>query len=236
MLLEDLYQRLSYGELNNLSLAADGSGSILEASRPRITMYANEALIRLYTTFILRTNSLILTPLDHVTTYHLIKRYAYSQRGRDHGLVEYHYIHDLPHEQFEEDVIKILEVFDQHGCPVPLNDAEQPNSVFTPQARTLQIPHAHNGMVLSLLYQASHPKLYVGDPHSIIDLPEVLHGALTSFIAHKVYSHMNTAESTAKAQEHMNTFMSICADVIEKDLVATSILQSNTRFHKRGWI
>ena len=100
----------------------------------------------------------------------------------------------------------------------------------------LQIPNAWNGQVLSLLYQASHPKLDPANPHSIIELPEVLHGALTAFIAHKVYSHMNTAESSAKAQEHMATFMGICTDVVEKDLVATSILQSNTLFHKRGWI
>lgn len=234
MLLEDLYQRLSYGELNNLSLAAEGSGAILEAAQPRIVMYANEAMIRLYTTFILRTNSVILTPLDHVTNYHLKKRFAFSQRAESDE--DFLYIQDLDDEPFTEDVIKVLEVFDGAGQAVPLNDAEQPNSVFTPQALMLQVPTAWNGQVLSLLYQASHPILDVSDPHSIIDLPEVLHGALTAFIAHKVYSHMNTAESSAKAGEHMNTFMGICTDVVEKDLVATSILQSNSRFHKRGWI
>lgn len=234
MLLEDLYQRLSYGELNNLSLAAEGSGSILDAAQPRIVMYANEAMIRLYTTFILRTNSVILTPLDHVTSYHLKKRFAFSQRAESDE--DFLYIQDLDDEPFAEDVIKVLEVFDGAGQVVPLNDAEQPNSVFTPQALMLQVPTAWNGQVLSLLYQASHPTLDVSDPHSIIDLPEVLHGALTAFIAHKIYSHMNTAESSAKANEHMNTFMGICTDVVEKDLVATSILQSNSRFHKRGWI
>ena len=234
MLLEDLYQRLSYGELNNLSMAADGNGVILDSGQPRITMYANEALVRLYTTFVLRTNSLIITPLDHITHYHLKKRFAFSERNRSDE--DFYYIQDLDDEPFAEDVIKILEVFDGNGVQVPLNDAEQPLSVFTPQALTIQIPNAWNGQVLSLLYQASHPKLDANDPHSIIDLPEVLHGALTAFIAHKVYSHMNTAESTAKAQEHMSTFIGICTDVVEKDLVATSILQSNSRFHKRGWI
>ena len=74
MLLEDLYQRLSYGELSNLSISTDGNGSIIESAQPRVVLYANEALVRLYSTFILRTNSLLITPIDHITYYHLKKR------------------------------------------------------------------------------------------------------------------------------------------------------------------
>lgn len=233
MLLEDLYQRLSYGELSNLSLSTDGNGSIIESAQPRVVLYANEALVRLYSTFILRTNSLLITPIDHITYYHLKKRFAFSQRSTSNE--DFYYIQDLDDEPFAEDVLKVLEVFDAQGQVVPLNDAEQPMSVFTPQALLLQIPTAWNGQVLSLMYQASHPKL-TDVPHSIIHLPEVLHGAFTAYIAYKLYSHMNTQESTAKAQEHLNMYSSICADVVEKDLVATSILQSNSRFHKRGWI
>jgi hypothetical protein len=234
MLLEDLYRRLSYGELSNLALSSEGSGSILEGAQPRIVVYAEEALVRLYSTFILKTKSVILTPLDHITHYHLKKRFAFSQRNVSNE--DFYYIQDLDDEPFAEDVIKVLEVFDEVGNEVPLNDAEQPLSVFTPQALMLQVPTAWNGQVLSLLYQASHPKLDARNPRSIIELPDVLDGALTAFIAHKVHSHMNTMESSAKAQEHLSTFTGICTDVVDKDLVATSILRSNSRFHKRGWI
>ena len=234
MLLEDLYQRLSYGELSNLSIAMEGTGSITEAGQPRIVTYANEALIRLYSTFILRSNSVMIALVDYITMYHLSKRFAYSQRAT--SLEDIYYIQDLDDEPFMDDVIKILEVFDANGGQVPLNDAEQHLSVFTPQAATLQVPVAWAGQTLSLLYQASHPKLNVNDQHGIIDLPEVLHGALTAFIAHKIYSHMNTQESTAKAQEHMATYLAICADALDKDLVSSSVLPSNSRFQKRGWI
>ena len=77
MLLEDLYQRLSYGELSNLSIAMEGTGSITEAGQPRIVTYANEALIRLYSTFILRSNSVMIALVDYITMYHLSKRFAY---------------------------------------------------------------------------------------------------------------------------------------------------------------
>ena len=234
MLLEDLYQRLSYGELNNLSMAADGNGSILESSQPRIVMYANEALVRLYTTFVLRTNSLIITPLDHVTNYHLKKRFAFSERDRSDE--DFFYIQDLDDEPFQEDVIKVLEVYDGTGAAVPLNDAEQPLSIFTPQTLMLQIPNAWNGQVLSLMYQASHPKLNHTNPHSIIELPEVLHGALTAFIAHKVYSHMNTVEATNKAQEHLAFYESVCGEVNQHDTLNGSVSTTNQRFEERGWI
>ena len=234
MLLEDLYQRLSYGELNNLALSGDGSGTIVEEARPRVILYANEALIRLYSTFVLRTDSVVIQLEGHITMYHLLPRFCYSQRNI--STEPYLYIADLDDEPYENDLIKILTVFDGDGCELPLNDSENSRSVFTPQAQVLQVPWAESDKHLSLLYQAKHAVLPDGDPHAIIELPEVLHGALTAFIAYKVYSHMNTAEASNKAAEHMSVFASICEDALTKDLVSTSILPSNTRFHKRGWI
>lgn len=234
MLIEDLYKRLSYGELNNLALSGDGSGTIVEEARPRIILYANEALIRLYSTFVLRTDSVVIRMLEHITMYHLALRFCYSQRNV--SAEPFLYIEDLDDEPFEADVIKILTAFDNDSKELPLNDVENYRSVFTPQAQVLQVPWAKEGEYLSLLYQARHPALPENDPHAIIELPEVLHGALTAFIAYKVYSHMNTVEASNKAAEHMSVFTSICEDALTKDLVSTSILPSNTRFHKRGWI
>ena len=234
MNVSDLFTKLSYGELSNISMAINGSGGIMEQDQPKIVNYANEALVRLYSKFNLRENDVLIEMVEHITNYHLLSRFAETKY--DPNVEPYPYIKDLPLEPFADDVIKILSVFDSCGNQLPLNDSECSYSVFTPQANVLQVPQPVTGVALSVHYQASHPTLSESRQDEEIQLPLVLEGALTSFIAYKVYSHMNTQEATAKAQEHFATYQSIVDSVIESDTASTSVSVSNSRFHKRGWI
>lgn len=232
MTLDDLYTDLSYGELSNLSMSGDNGGSIQEESQPKIVRAANEALVRLYSRFILKENDVLIELESHITNYHLVERFSKTQGDEDET---YRYILDTSNEPFKADVLKILQVFGDHGVEVPLNDGESFNSVFTPQHNVLQVPRPLQGRSLSILYQAAHEKLTDGDNSQEIILPDVLHGALRAFIAYKVYSQINTQEATAKAQEHLNQFEAVCTEAIEKDLVNTSVSQTNSKFHKRGF-
>lgn len=234
MTLLDLFRHLSYGELSNLALANDGNGTIREAEQPKIALYANEALLRLYSKFILREKDVLIEMVEHITNYHLLVRF--SQQGYDPEGEAFPYILDMNKEPFEEDVIKILAVFDSFGDQLPLNDNERCNSVFTPQANVLQVPRPCAGQSLGVLYQARHQVLSADDLEGEIFLPDILQGALTAYIAYKVFSHMNTQESTAKAQEHYANYESICVDAKENDLVSTSISTTNARFNKYGWV
>lgn len=233
MNVDQLFQNLSYGELSNLSMGVEGEGAIEEKHQPKIILHANEGLLRLYTRFLLLEKDVLIEQVEHITNYHLLKRFAESNWNPEEE--PYAYIKDLGREPFEEDVIKILSVFDSHGYRLPLNDNERADSLFTPQAKVLQVPHPEDGVSLSVLYQAKHPPLSIERLDQEVDLPEVLHGALTAFIASKIYGNMNTAEARATGQEHFLHYENICGDVIENDLVSTSISATNSRFHKRGW-
>ncbi len=230
--IESLYRDLSYGEFSNLALSNDGGGTIQEAAQPKIILAANEGLLRLYSKFVLKERDLLIRMVSGVIHYHLLSRFATSHEPK----VEQHtYIQDMIHEPFEDDVIRIMAVYNSAGIELPLNDLESPMSVFSPQANVLQVPQPTHGVPLSILYQARHVKLDPTKPEQPIELPDVLWGALTAFIAYKVFSQMNTAESTAKAQEHYSNYELLCQDVIDRDLVCTSGVTTNTRFDKRGW-
>lgn len=236
--LADLYADLSYQELSNLAMGMEGSGVIREEDRPKVVGYANEGLIRLHSRFILKENEILIRLYSHITNYHLLKLYAESYREPE--AEGYPYILDLMGEPFEEDVIKILQVKGSYGERLPLNDAEHPMSVYTPKFDLLQVPHPTTGRILSVIYQARHPVLMVNDPEQIDDtpiiLPDVLYGCLKAYIAYKVFSHINTQESTAKAQEHLQMYESICAEAVDRDLVNTSISTTNTSFERRGFV
>lgn len=231
----NLFEMLSLGELSNLSISNEGSGTIPEKHQKKILLYANEGMMRIYSKFVLNEKDVTILLWDHITYYHLRKEFSKNfQAGENDVCARIRYILDLPHEPFEEDVIRILQVYDAQGNPMPLNNEEHPLSLFTPQANVLQVPRPEADTALSVHYQAKHPVLTQDLKQEII-LPEVLQGALTSFVAYKVYSHMNTQESTAKSQEHYSLFTAICADVLENDLVNTSPSSTNIRFAANGW-
>lgn len=235
MLVSDLFQMLSVGELSNLAMSTNGSGTIVTAQQPKLIAYANEALLRLYSRFILKENDVLLQLYEHITFYHLIPRFSlnYTPVGTtDNEPIRY--IWDMNQEPFSDNLLKILTVHDKFGKELPLNDEEKHNSLFTPQVKLLQVPNPADDQFLSVRYQQRHDKL-LGDLTQMVHCPDVLEGALTAYIAYKVFSHMNSADSNAKSQEFNSTYESICGEITDRDLVNSSISQSNIRFYRGGW-
>lgn len=237
MLVSELFESLAQGELSNLAMAEDGNGTIVSgAPRTRIIRYANDGLLRLYSRFPIKENDVLVEMYEGITNYHLISRFAVNYvpvGSSDNEPIRY--LLDLPAEPFLNDVIKIMAVFDSSdGSNRPVNDDANPISVFTPQATVLQVPIPIAGQSLSVLYQAKHPKLQ-GELDELIELPDFLVEAFTAFIAYKVFSHMNTQTSTAKAQEHLTMYESLCTEVVDKDLVAISVSTTCSKFYKGGW-
>lgn len=229
--LAELYNRLALGELSNLSLAE--GGEIADDKRSTIVLHANEGLKKLYGRFLLKEDSLLIDDqTNDRTSYYLDSRYALS--NTDEGNDRPRYINDV-NKPFLDDVIKVMAVFDEHGCKLPLNDPLQTCSVYTPQPTLLQVPHPSEGVVLGVVYQASHPVLSTDVPQQEIELPEFLMGALTAFIAYKVFSHMNTQENTIKGGEHLKLYEATCIDVREQDLVTVGVFTGGLRFIRNGW-
>lgn len=231
MKLQDLYRNLSYGVLSNLTLANEGNGTIRERDLGKVTLALNESLLRIYSRFNLREKTILIMMQEGVVTYHLTKKYALTA-----GEVPEPYIFDLDEDPFDEDVIKILAVYNSLGYQLPLNDNEGPWSLFTPQATVLQVPNPIEIMALSVMYQAKHPILYADKPDTPIMLPSVLEGALYSHVAYQIFDAIGTMESTARAQNHLMNYENICGELMATDSVQTSISTSNVRFEKRGWI
>lgn len=227
---KSLFKRLSYGQLSNLAMAEGAPGTLSEAGQAKVIQAANDALLKLYSRFMLKEGNVLIEMHAHITFYHLVKRFSTVQ---GHPAEPVHYILDLPAEPFEDDVIKPMKVTDSLGHPLTLNDVEDPWSVHTPQGKILQVSRPFQYRALSVLYQAKHHELT--KPEDEIDLPEVLYEALCEYIAYKVYFHMNTPESIQKSLVHEQNFEKICINVVDQDLVLSSISTSNTRFSKNGW-
>ncbi len=231
MQLNDLFNMLAYGELSNHHMASAGDGTLALAKQPQIVHFANEALVRLYTKFILKEKDCIVELQEGNTLYRLSPEY--STTGFDNLLVDAPYIRDTVDDPFLDDVLKVLAVHTNYGGQRPLNDANNCWSVNTPTFKTLQVNMVRSNEVLAVTYQAKH--VILDGTNQEIELPSSLHGALTAFIAYKVYFNMNTPESQTVSQGHLTMFNSICADTTEADALNLSISGVNTRFNLGGW-
>lgn len=234
MNLRSLLSDLAYGELSNLAMATDLPGSIRDVDQPKVCRFINDGLHRLYSLFNLKERNVVIEQVDHITYYHLLTKFAESNMDSKE---EIKYIKDRQHEPFGDDVIRILEVRNEHGQLMPLNDMNHPRSLFTPQVNlTLQVPHPIEGMPLVITYQAKHSDVTLDKMENAILLPEVLHVPLRCHVAYQVYTSMNTQEATAKAMEYLTRFDTLCSDVQERDTVTSSIVSRNTTFEQRGFI
>jgi hypothetical protein len=227
-----LFKRLSHSELSGLSWANEGNGTIQPGRQQQIVEYANDGLLRLHSRFLLKQEEVILEQLSWLNEYKIDSKHGLFNPARPSSVPGY--ILDKPNEPFPDDLIKIMRVVGPGGCELPLND-DACGSLATPQPSILQVPCPVNGQVLSIVYQARHVPLTIV-PDAEIVLPDVLYPALFAYIAREVFNHMNGAENGAKGVEHGAIFDSICEEVVDMDLVSSSI--SNTtgrRFARGGW-
>jgi hypothetical protein len=232
---QELFARLSYGPLSNLSISSEGGGGIVSHRQRYIIHLANEALLRLHGKFVLIEREVIVRMTNGVTSYRLSGEHATSQSDENDAIT---YILDSDAVPFQDDVIKIMQVYNGCGCLLTLNDINCCDSLFTPQPNVLQIPHPVPDETVHIIYQARHPKLLT-DPVDLtaqIDLPEVLEEAFVSLIAYKVFNAMNGQEHKLKAADHLSNYEIVCQNVIEKDLVNSSISSSNSKFEMRGFV
>lgn len=233
-----LLQRLSYGPLANLSMSNDGDGTIADNRKKAVIAHANDGLLELYTKFNLREAELIIQQDETITAYRINSKYSLENAAANPTLP--HYIIDSPTAPFTDDFVKILRVVSEFG-DVPLNDDNRDDSVYTPSIDLLQVPDPEQGKPLYIIYQAKH--LPISDDYSIvpdfgnqiIDLPAVLEEALVSYVAYKIYFHMNGQENTAKASDHFQNYNRVCAEVTENDLVSTSLSSTSSKFGDRGF-
>lgn len=231
---EDFYKKLSFGPLSNLSMANEGDGTILTGSKGKMVNYINDGLLDLYTRLNIWEKEVLIKLMGGYTNYRLLARHSESYKIANPDSEYDIFIIDalLP---FEQDVVKVLSVYNQDGRILPLNDTERGDSVYTPYNNVVQVLRPIQGYHLSIMYQAKHRKIEYGVDSSLIYLPEALWDALVNYIAGKVFSSMNGAENTAKGAEYTQKYENSVARAIVDNLVGTSPSTSNTKFEKRGF-
>ena len=237
MTLDEIFDQLSFGELSQIRPGGFfTAGEVVpDEDQRQVITHLNLALTELHKRFWLSSKELNVQLYPHISTYTLDKRYAVQNK-----LSTYmpKYIIDSMYQPFNNDLLKIEMVFNECGECVPLNDRTNPNSLYTPQWNSIQVPMPYEGAAILVQYRADHEKIEwepMLDPTKVqVDIPMGLMEPLCLFIGHRAYRALNSDGG----QENMNyyqQFEAACQKAIDMGLQVTANT-TNMKLDHYGWV
>ncbi|MGV8863286.1 MAG: hypothetical protein ACOH2T_19230 [Pseudomonas sp.] len=234
MNLGELYQKLSYGPLQELAIAGEGSGNVPSQHQPRMTLATNAALNALYTIFPLQTKTIVIETIAGIHSYPLRRKHALT----DPDPTPLKFIKDLGSDPFLGDVLRVDGIYDREHRRLPVNERGNEYSWFVPAFDTVAMDYPLDNERYFLEYRARHPELTAdGDPaEQAIQLPFELQQALLHHIAHTIYGGMSMEGALAKSQNHISAFEAQVAMHDENNTFNQSWVDFNVKPQLRGWI
>ena len=236
MLLSEIFDALTYGELAHIDIGGKPLGGIQSADYPEMVTNVNMALLELYKRFSIKTGELTLQLEDHISTYYLTSEYALSN---DASSQPYKYILDVATAtEFTDDILLITHVYDEVGDEYALNDLDRVDSLYTPTQTSLQVPYPSSENAISVIYRVT-PEIIlktITDPAAeTVELPYQYMEALTAYVAYRVFSGMNLGAEDTTAMNHYGKFEAAVALIDHKGLAQPDNNQ-NTKFEESGWV
>lgn len=242
MKLIDLFTDMTYGDLWNVFLG--GFNPTHPESEPDPVKYAqlvaavNAGLNQLYIEFFLRSEEHYIELNEAQTTYKLHSDYAQTNTASPIPIAD-RYIMDTATNPFQDNILKIEEVYDEDGVKLPLNDVTEDLSCYTPAYNVIQVPYPENDMTISVQFRATHPRIiYTGvgtfDPSAVeIELPNSLKDSLVYYVASKLMRPMG-GERTVESDNYFQLFKD-SINVIKTEGLEVQGETLGSKFEDRGW-
>jgi hypothetical protein len=236
--LHDIFIDLSGGEFSNLKIGAFNMNDPESEPDPRsylqLIRHINLGLTAIYTEFLLRSEECYVELHEQIALYHLDYRWASSNAA---STEDPKYIIDTVANPFNDNVLKIEEVYDEGGNLLRLNDPQEELSVFTPRFNTIQVPWPNDFNTLAVQYRADHPTISYVDgmaPDEVyVEVPRQLREALLFYVASRVYAGINTEKP--EANDYYRKYVAKINDINRIGLYITTD-QDNDRFTEGGWL
>lgn len=212
MLVSDLFKKLSFGELSNMSIGMDGSGDIAEESKEKVLSYINDSLLILFTRYILKKKSSVISLVQGIYEYPIL----------------------------DDELLRILVITNNKGTEYNITD-DTPYGFSANPANVLYVDCIpEKATDLTITYQARHEILTTTEEVSYdgltVNIPPYLEEPLRNLVASKVFRFMGGDVNMNRAIELINTYNAICELLEARGLVQIEIEFYNNKLKDRGFI
>lgn len=233
MLLSELIEDLSNGELDEVNLGHNEETGVTQFNSPKLINHINSGLIDLYTRFPIKHCEVIIKQYTNIKMYRL--HYDYAQTNTE-STKPYKYIEDTEEQPFNDQVLKIDRVYSGDGCELPLNNDYECDSLYTPSIGTLQIPDPEHPNVVSVIYRAAPERLKSKcNEDQEIDLPIALTNALVLYVTACIYRTKLDQVSAIKSANYFAQYEENCR-LVERHGLLLSDSNTNVKLERNGWV
>lgn len=130
MLLRDVIYSLETGELQNLSCVDNETGEFKSDYYGRVVTSVNHALSDLHTRFLLKKGTVVVSLKEGQVTYPLQQRFVITDPSKPEQFITGDSVRQL---------LKILEVKDDKGVVLPLNNGDPRKGIETPTFNVMNV-------------------------------------------------------------------------------------------------
>lgn len=230
---QTLISELSFHQLANLAMSKDGSGTIRTQDMGKVIACINDGLRTLHEEFTILQKVVHIRLYEHITTYHLLSRFADSQQPQPD--VAYPYIIDHNRSPFKGDVNKVTAIWDNQGRQRVINDENSLRSVFVMGPDSITVPYPEKDVILFVHYNAKPQLVSMESLDEELDIPSNLVPALKAFVASQIFLSIGSNDSARMAQVYENQYVSMVRMLKASDALAESKFTTN-QFEERGWV
>lgn len=233
MYLQDIINQLIHGELTQTSFGNSGIDTLDASDIDKLITHTNLALTALHKRFNVRQKELFLQLYEEVEEYYLRPDFAVNSGSSE----PIKYIVDTPTNRFLGGVLKVEAVVDEAELELPINEGNNPDSIFTPALDILQIPYSDGDKTYSVIYRANHESIALGsDPSTTpITLNESYFEPLLLFIAARYHSTQPLLDGTNQGVMFMQKYEMACRRIEDFGLNVTET-EEDTRLWRNGWV
>jgi len=236
--LQELFDDLAYGEFANMAIGNSVAGAIPPNKYPKVVSLINLGLLDLYSRFILKRKECVIHQREYKTLYYIRPPYIGDPFGIDPEI----YIDGTVEDPPANDIIKFIEAYDEAGNELHINDARYPLDIFIPEPDVIKMVPADPLKVVSLVYQASYPRVIIDGTFDPMVYPLYFPGFLKTALLSHVASRLFVGKESKAAEgvtNLSNTFLyryeSECAK-IEKLSLVPMVDDEAEQFTNNGWI
>jgi len=237
--LQEIFDDLAAGPLANLSLVDSTTQSIKEKDYTKVLSYINRALTELHKRFLLRTGQVVVQLHPDVIHYALRSKFAESNTSSTEPIK---YIMDTSDRPFEDDIIKIEQVFSELGEEYPINDSSQNYPVYTPEFDVISLlPIGDIPQAVVVVYRAKYPKIIptvtAFNPETVeLNIPDWIIEALYSRVAASAHKGISGEEGEMSASRSYMFQYELDCKKIENEGTVTNDNDPFNTFGEKGWV
>ena len=230
----DIFTNLSLGELSQYAIGGYNSGGIDKNDYPKVMAAINRGVNQLQSDLSLHEDNVNLVLIQGVLTYHI-----HSDHSMLTGTADEKYVWDSANKPFEDNILRIQQVYDGYGKELPINVRNDVDTVYAPSHNVLQFPYVKGGENISVVYTSYTKPTVVttitGAERTYLPIPDYCLPALYAFVAAQMTAGITTNQEISESQMWRNAYEQEVGKLVRTPSNAPNSYQE-TKLYDRGFV